>query len=295
MFAIRSRFTNAEQARRFGAFLKDANIITRGFVKVGLTSRGLRGLIATKLIPVNETVIVVPHKAFITVFDAVRDTDFVREVCNGAVPLSIDHVSERVGGGSFLFVHQILLGFYMADILLSGSEAPPGFCRYVDYLPRAEGNFVEFDRLLQTTMPKWHAHEVLLRNFCKKHHLNEEDGFTAVRWAVMMVISRGLPIEHTPTLDRILESTEFAKLLVNEPKESQYSIPVMCPLLDMVNHSPANDNIAVMVPDHDMKDTRPIVARALRNIPAGEEITMRYGICDPYGMRVFYGIEQILP
>jgi hypothetical protein len=53
--------------------------------------------------------------------------------------------------------------------------------------------------------------------------------------------------------------------------------------------------VCVMVPEDGMREMRPIVARALRPIAVGEEVTMRYGMTDPYGLRVFYGMEDIFP
>jgi hypothetical protein len=313
---LRSKYSSTDVAKRFGAFLKDHSIVTRGFVKVGLTPRGIRGVVATKLIPVNENVIVVPHKAFITAFDAARNQDFVNKVCGGTFPMAPDGITERCQGG-FLYVHQVLLGYYMADIFLLGDhvDATPqseaavpaaqanmpsltpggGFVRYVDFLPRSEGNFTELREIVRRTVKAWEINEELENNMAKRHHLSVEDVREVVDWTTMMVISRALPIEHKATLEKVMEKTNFAPLLEKEPVQTQYSIPVMCPLLDMVNHSAQNENVAVMVPDHAMRETRPIVARSLRPIQAGEEIVMRYGIADPYGMRVFYGMEDILP
>src|SRR5687768_15100836 len=104
---LRSKYSNLDVAKRFGAFCKEHAIITRGFVRVGMTPRGLRGVVAAKPIPVNENVIVVPHKAFITAFDAIRNEDFVKSVCGGSAPLTPDTILERING-TFLYTHQAL-------------------------------------------------------------------------------------------------------------------------------------------------------------------------------------------
>eukprot|EP00672_Neobodo_designis_P021709 CAMPEP_0174829430 /NCGR_PEP_ID=MMETSP1114-20130205/1924_1 /TAXON_ID=312471 /ORGANISM="Neobodo designis, Strain CCAP 1951/1" /LENGTH=315 /DNA_ID=CAMNT_0016063177 /DNA_START=30 /DNA_END=977 /DNA_ORIENTATION=- len=312
--ALRSSYTNVEIAKRFGAFCKEAGIVTRGIVKVGMTPRGLRGVVATKAIPVNETVIVVPDKAFMTAFDALRNKDFVDNVCGGEFPLQVDDLRARIMGG-FLYVHHVLLAYYMADTLLLGDhiDSTPlseslspiekelkltpngGFNRYVDFLPRSEGNFQELRGILERTLRTWQLNEDLEGNLGARHRISREDAREVVLWAIMMVLSRSLPIEHKGTLERIFAKTDFLSLLEKEPTETQYSIPVMCPLLDMVNHSNQNENVVVMVPEDGMREMRPIVARALRPIAAGEEVTMRYGMTDPYGLKVFYGMEDIFP
>jgi hypothetical protein len=315
---LRSKFSNIDVAKRFGAFCKEHAIMTRGFVKVGMTPRGIRGVVAVKPIPVNENVIIVPHKAFITAFDAARNQDFVKHVCGGTFPVTPDTILERLGG-SFLYVHQAMLGYYLADILLLGdhmdataqSEAVVpstpkdqlkaqmtpggGFNRYVDFMPRSEANFTELRDIVRRTLKAWPLNEDLEANMSRRHHLSVTDVREVVEWAIFMSISRGLPIEHKPTLEKIMDGTDFTQLLAKEPEQTQYSIPVMTPLLDMVNHSTQNENVAVMIPDHPMRDTRPIVARSMRPIAAGEEILMRYAVPDPYAMRVFYGMQDILP
>jgi hypothetical protein len=313
---LRSKYSNIDVAKRFGAFCKEHAVITRGFVKVGMTPRGLRGVVATKPIAVNENVIVVPHKAFVTAFDAVRNKDFVKTVCADDFPVTPDTILERING-TFLYTHQAMLGYYLADIFLVGdhvdataqSEAVQtqaeaaklnitpggGFLRYVDFLPRSEGNFTELREIVRRTLKVWQRNEDLEANMAKRHHVSVEDVREVVDWAVMMSISRAIPIEHKPTLEKIMEGTEFLPLLEKEPVQTQYSLPVMTPLLDMVNHSTQNENVAVMVPDHPMRDTRPVVLRSLRAIAAGEEILMRYAVADPYAMRVFYGMTDILP
>ena len=311
---LRSSYSNTEVAKRFGAFCKESGIVTRGLVKVGLTPRGLRGVVATKTIPVNETVIVVPDKAFMTAFDACRNEDFVQNVCGGRFPLQRDDVRERIMGG-FLYVHQAVLAYYMADTLLLGDHIDNtplsdsltpiekelkltpngGFNRYVDFLPRSEGNFSELRTIIERTIRTWAPNDELEGNLSARHHIAREDVKEVVLWAIMMVLSRALPMEHKATLERVMDKTDFASLLVNEPAETQYSLPVMCPLLDMVNHSNQNENVAVMVPEDGMREMRPIVARALRPIQQGEEVTMRYGMADPYGLKVFYGMEDIFP
>ena len=284
---LRSKYNNVEVAKRFGAFCKDQGVVTRGLVKVGLTPRGLRGVVAVKPIPVNETVIVVPDKAFMTAFDAARNPGFVGGVCDGKFPLTADNVNERIMGG-FLYAHQALLGYYMADTLLLGDHVDStmadaltpiekelkltpggGFNRYVDFLPRAEGNFTELKDIIQRTLRAWGPNEDLEENMSKRHRISRFDVQEVVHWAIMMVISRALPMEHKPTLEKVFDKTEFMPLLAKEPTQTQYSIPVMCPLLDMVNHSNQNENVCVMVPEDGMREMRPIVARALRPIAQG--------------------------
>lgn len=311
---LRSRFSNLEVAQRFGAFCKEHAVITRGFVKVGMTPRGLRGVVANKPIPVNENIIIVPDKAFITAWDALRNKSFVDGVCGGTFPLAPENINERILGG-FMYVHQALLGYYLADILMLGdhvdstaqSEAVAkaqqqfditpggGFVRYVDFMPRHEGNFSELRDIIQRTVRAWPVNAELEERFAKRHHLSDQDAREVIEWGIIMVISRALPVEHKPTLEKVLRDTPFTQLLNGEPDLTQYSLPVMAPLLDMVNHSTQNENVAVMVPDAPMREARPIVARSLRPIAQGEEILMRYGLTDPFGLRVFYGMESVLP
>lgn len=286
---LRPKRTPTEIAQRFGAFCKDKSILTRGMVRIGATPRGIRGATAAKDIEINESVIIVPDKAFLSVFDAFRSDDFV-DVCGGSLPLVPDSINERIAS-TVLFTHQIILGYYAAHVMLVDDDAASNqFTKYLDFLPRGEGNFSELQIIIERSLDAWPENERLEEALAKRHRLSLPEVRGMVHYALTMVISRALPIEHKKTLTHAMKDTDFVELLAGEPDQTRYSIPIMCPLLDMVNHSP-DENVAVMVPDDDSKDFAAVVARSMRKIRKGEEIVMTYGINDPYGMQVFYGID----
>ena len=282
--------TPTEVAQNLGRYCKAHSVLTRGYVKIGRTPRGLRGIVAAKDILANDSVIVVPHTALLSYFDALRDVRFKALWESGAVPFDPYMIQGRVGA-TFLHLHQVVLAYYMAHLILADEFQQVELLKYLDFLPRGEAKFEELGKTLDQALDHCEMSHDMQGRIAKANRVSVETVRGTVLWCLAMVISRSVPVQHRPTLERIMEKTPFEALLEHEPEQSKYSVPVMAPLLDLLNHD-AEENVMIAVPDAEMQHGRCLIARSVRDIAQGEEVVMTYGAADPYLLRLFYGIGE---
>jgi hypothetical protein len=276
---------------------------------------------ATRDIPANDTIVVVPNNAILSIFDAYRSATFnqaLKDAGLAALPMQPNGFGGRVGS-TFLMEHQVILGLYMAHMTLmsravaaaatagaaSGNMSQqenwnPGFspaepfAPYVDFMPRGEGNFSELTTTLRRLVDHSPAANTILSPLAIAHNVAAPELRDALVWALTMVLSRAVPITHRPTLLRVAEDTPFDALFkgVPPPDAAPITVPLLVPLVDMINHSAA-PNAEVVVPEVETLHARCLIARSLRPIAAGEEITMQYTAADDLQvLRTFYGISQ---
>jgi hypothetical protein len=286
-----------EVARSFSAFCKNNNVITRGYVRVGRTPRGLRGLIAARDIAKDDNVIIVPDHAIVTCFEALRNESFVRAVESGGakVDFTYSSLSARVGS-TFLYDHHIALALVLAHSLLAADKADR-FGPLVDYLPRGEADFGELTVLLERAIDHATIFNTMGMALAAHHHISPQDMRTVVVWALTMVISRTIPIEHRATVAKLASGTPLEHEILEREKgvTTSFHVAALVPLIDLINHD-ENDNVAVAVPEVELKYSRCVIARSVRPIAKGEEITMRYGgVHDTNMLRIFYGITNYVP
>lgn len=290
-------------AKGFAGFCKESGIVTRGMCRVGRTPRGLRGLIAAQDIKADDSVIIVPDNAIMTAFEPLRSQSFISAVTSPRNPNAIDlydvfpyqKLSSRIGT-TFLYDHHVMLALYMSHILLAPAETER-FRPYLDYLPRGEANFHELQRMLERAIDHSSTFSRTAPALCSAHHVSMEDMRGVTVWALTMVISRSIPIEHTKTLEKFAEGTgPLEHDVLEKDKGTQtasFHVSAMIPLIDMINHD-ENDNVAIAVPDLETSKKRAVIARSLRPIAKGEEITMKYGGAhDPQMLALFYGCQHV--
>lgn len=286
-----------EVAKGFALFCKNYNVITRGYVRVGKTPRGLRGLIAAKDIPKDDNVIIVPDHAILTCFESLRSTNFIKfvESQDVKVDFSYANLSNRVGG-TFIYDHHVMMALYIAHTLLAAENAEK-FRPLVDYMPRGEGNFTDLQVLLDRAIDHSQLYNTVGMALASAHHVSPQDFRAVMIWAMCMVISRSIPVEHKDTIKKLAKDTPLeAEIAARETgTTTNFHVSCVVPLIDMINHD-ENDNVAIAVPDVDMKHSRCVIARSLRPISKGEEITMKYGgVHDPNMLKIFYGIHEVIP
>lgn len=294
---FRSTKSAEEVAKGFAAFCKSNNVITRGYVRVGKTPRGLRGLIAAKDIPKDDNVVIVPDHAILTSFETLRSTNFIHAVESQDIKLDFTHknLSSQVGG-TFIYDHHVMLALYISHTLLA-AESAEKFRPLVDYMPRSEANFTDLTVLLERAIDHSRLYNTVGMALANHHHVSPQDFRSVLIWALCMVISRSVPLEHTKTIQKLAKDTPLEQEIGERETgtTTNFHLSSIIPLLDMINHD-ENDNVAIAVPDVDMKHSRCVIARSLRPISKGEEITMKYGgVHDPQMLKIFYGIPEIIP
>lgn len=293
----RNSKTAEEVAKGFAMFCKTNSVITRGYVRVGKTPRGLRGLIAAKDIPKDDNVIIVPDQAILTAFEALRSSNFIHAVESQDVKVEFTYanLSNRVGG-TFIYDHHVMLALYITHCLLA-EESAEKFRPVVDYMPRGEGDFTDLQVLLERAIDHSQLYNTVGMALANYHRISPQDLRACVVWSLCMTISRSIPIEHTETIKKLAKDTKLeAEISGRETgKTANFHVASIVPLLDMINHD-EHDNVAIAVPDVDMKHSRCVIARSLRPIAKGEEITMKYGgVHDPNMLKIFYGIPNVIP
>lgn len=292
-------------AKGFANFCKTNSLVTRGMCRVGRTPRGLRGLVAAQDIKADESVIIVPDNAIITCFDPLRSQSFLSAVTSSRNPNAVSDLNDvfpysklhtRVGT-TFLYDHHVMLALFITHLLLAPPETEK-FRDYIDYLPRGEANFHELTLMLERAIDHCQTYTRIAPALCAAHHVSVEDLRAATVWALTMVISRSIPIEHTRTLEKFAEGAgQIERDLVEKEKNNTPNaschVSALIPLIDMLNHD-ENPNVAIAVPDVESSKRRAIIARSLRPIAKGEELSMMYaGQHDPQLLSVFYGMQYI--
>eukprot|EP00388_Colpodella_angusta_P024718 GDKK01000012.1.p1 GENE.GDKK01000012.1~~GDKK01000012.1.p1 ORF type:complete len:512 (-),score=41.12 GDKK01000012.1:36-1544(-) len=152
---------------------------------------------------------------------------------------------------------------------------------------------------------------------------SENDSKSVLIWALAMIYSRSTVVDHAPTLQKCFEGLLFPSTSDPRAVEKFFSpdtanpsvtanaspsdttasavgksvhrdklLPMMCPIIDLCNHTSdsAKENVAVYVPDVEQQHTRMVCLRSLRSIAPGEELCMMYGVGDRE-LDVFYGMR----
>ena len=277
-------------AKNFGAWCKRNYIITRGYVRIGTHKKsGLRGLIAAKNIPVDESIVAVPTVAMISFVTSMRDQTFTSMFLQNKLPLPItkENMTTKLSG---TFVHRthMVLAMHMTHCHLSQDYERHDYMWYFDFLPRGEGNFGRLSNLLTQIIDSDAECQEWLRVMGQRHHVKPDEVRDMMIYFLTMIFSRSLPIDHFATVGKLLEGSEFIEQL---RQDSSLAIPCMCPVLDMCNHHP-RENAAVMVPDTPMKEARVVMVRSTQPIPEGEEILLTYGSGKMEELGLIYGIDM---
>jgi hypothetical protein len=287
-YMVQASRTPVEVAQNFARHCKAKSLITRGMVKTGRTPRGIRGVVALKDIPTDTNVIVAPHMAFLSVFDAVRCPRF-KGLWSGQVPFEPSQFDARVGS-TFLQLHHVLLAYHMAHMMLYNDTEKIEELRYLDYLPRGESDYVELTKGLEQFLGHSDVGNDAAERIVKFHATTPAVVRATALYCLLMIFSRSIPVEHKATLERVMEKTDFVPMLEGEPAtQTKYSVPILCPLLDMINHA-ADENVGIAIPDAELKHGRALVVRTCKPIKAGEELVMTYAGGDRQMLRFIYDL-----
>lgn len=353
-------------AKEFATYCRRNNVVTRGLCKIGFITRRppsstipqsssgilpplapeqcrLRGLIANKDLKKGENVVMLPERACLHPGRALRCEPFVRllpQEWRSALEKKNPErllLNERLMPGSLIWHHQLLVALYMAFIMagyqlkadwmardVPGSDA----IHYLNFLPRDEGNFYA----LSVHLMKWLDAAPIIREsegaLAKQLSVTQAEIRPLLLYALTMVFSRMVPVDHKGLLEASFRKTELegwfslpqdgepsasgsqspgetppttdgsaAPAIVPEVKEGfvKHPISFLCPIIDMCNHS-ASENVAVMVPATAPASAAsgPIVClRTLRDIAKGEELTMSY-TTQLNELQVIWGMTSIL-
>ncbi|KPA84053.1 hypothetical protein ABB37_02176 [Leptomonas pyrrhocoris] len=335
-------------AASFIAYCKRHHVTTRGLCRIGYARRSpppntgstaqaylLRGLIANNDIPPHENVVMMPVTACLHPGVALRCKPFWNLLPADAQATLQDVTvayNSRLADRSLVRHNQYLLALYMTYLMLLRNcdparlAATPGgdVMDYVDFMPRSEGNFDQ----LAAHLAGWLDGPEVCRTsqvaLASHFHLTQAEVRPAIVYALCMIYSRMVPVDHRACLQYAFQSTPFAHAwddvaataalaalppdtkttataagndeggkgsvntsLVREP------ISFLCPVIDMCNHS-EHENVAVMVPDREPTLSGPVIClRSLRPIAKGEELVMTYGAA-PHALKLIWGMQDIL-
>lgn len=272
----------------------------------------LRALIANRDIAKDENIVMMPERACMHAGVALRCRPLIDLIPTDLQQqhfLTRDFVlNSRVADRVLIRHQQLLLALYMAYLYLARAHTPDALAAqpdvhwmgYLDFLPRAEGDFT----LLRQHLTGWlHGvrvcrtlQEVLADHF----RLSSDHVRDVLCYALCMLYSRGASIDHYVTLGYAFRGTAVAEHMTALRSTSAHSlvsepITFMTPLIDLCNHS-EYENVALMTPDRPSGSacTEPVLClRSLRNITKGEELTMTYG-GTPRELSLIWGMKEIL-
>ena len=305
MHLLRVVKSERDVAAAFVQYCKQHRVLTRGMAKIGRTPRGLRGLLATKFIPANETCVVASTDAAISVVSAIADPTFTNLFSDEMQYLMLHDTNILFGkvGKSSLRFSQLVPALYMTCAVMDPVETHFGGVRaYLDFLPRHEGNFVQLKHNLAPVIDQDHMTLQCQNAIATHFRVTEAEVRQVLLWCLTMLFSRQTIVDHKSTLMRVLEkNTSFRHVydadsgpLVVNP------LPMLIPMIDMCNYSKKeHENVAPMAADHFIGAGPGAVAvnavclRSLRDIQAGEELTMSYG-ANERELQVLYGMPTIL-
>ena len=329
---LRQTRSSVQLAQGFGTFCKQAEIFSGGLLKIGKSpTTGLRGLIARKPIPSLTTCVHVPIDAGVSAAMACRDQPFLSRACPNIFPIDGSELTARVNNTSFLFYHQIFLAHYIADIVLENDlERMKHVGKYIDFLPRYESEFAELLRAVIPLLDASPLDQELTQTLSRAHCISPKEHRATVLWALTMIYSRSVPVTHPHMLQCMTENTQFAPLaqraleaavaipassssdndaqssLRNERLQKELmertggGLPVLLPMIDMVNHhaDETKVNVELAVPQADNTGTalagkmgRMMLLRSTQPIAEGQELLMQYATGRSDLVKVFYGIS----
>lgn len=340
-------------AKSFIGYCKRHHVTTRGLCRIGYARRTpppnaasqsqspdnyiLRGLIANKDIAQNENIVMMPVTACLHPGVAFRCKPFWDLLpAEARVPLQDlkGAYNTRLADRSLVRHNQYLLALYMVYLMLLRSCDParlastPGgdVMDYIDFMPRNEGNFDQLAAHLSGWLDAPEVCRTSQAALATHFELTQAEVRPAIVYALCMIYSRMVPVDHRACLQYAFQSTPYASAWDNvaataalatlppnvaasasasgaECHESNSGrantslvrepISFLCPVIDMCNHS-ENENVAVMVPDREPTPGGPIIClRSLRPIPKGEELVMTYGAA-PHELKLIWGMQDIL-
>ncbi|KAG5478647.1 hypothetical protein LSCM1_06051 [Leishmania martiniquensis] len=336
-------------ANSFIDYCKRHHVKTRGWCRIGYVRRSpprnanvnpdscrLRGLIANEDIAKDESVVMMPVTACLHPGAAFRCEPFWRllapEVQSALSSVSCAYNS-RIADRSLIRHNQLLLALYMTYLMLLRncdaaqlSTTPGGDAiEYINFMPRNEGNFEQLAAHLACWLDAPEICRSAQASLASHFQLTQAEVRPVIIYALCMIYSRMVPVDHRACLQYALQSTPLAHAwddveataapaalppsssagndggasggsvhsggantsLVRDP------ISFLCPVIDMCNHSD-HENVAVMVPDRDnLPVTGPVIClRTLRPVTKGEELTMTYGAA-PHELKLIWGMQDI--
>ncbi|KAG5501206.1 hypothetical protein JIQ42_06205 [Leishmania sp. Namibia] len=337
-------------AKSFIAYCKRHHVTTRGWCRISYVRRSpplnakahpdnclLRGLIANKDIAKDENVVMMPVTACLHPGAAFRCEPFWKllapEVQSALSDVACAYNS-RIADRSLIRHNQLLLALYMTYLVLLRNcnaaqlSATPGgdAIEYINFMPRNEGNFEQFAAHLAGWLDAPEICRSAQASLASHFQLTQAEVRPVIIYALCMIYSRMVPVDHRACLQFALESTPLARAwddveataapaALPPPSSTESTgggycgsvqseglrtslvrdpISFLCPVIDMCNHSD-RENVAVMVPHRDKPSmTGPVIClRTLRPVAKGEELTMTYGAA-PHELKLIWGMQDIL-
>ncbi|KEG09612.1 hypothetical protein DQ04_04951070 [Trypanosoma grayi] len=293
-----------QQAQHFVEYCRAHQVLTRGLCRIGATRRGgMRGLIANKDIKKDENVVMLPPRACLHPGTALKEKRFFSlfpEQERETYFLKQSFIeNSRVADRSIIRHNQFLLACYMSYLILRNDTNEGGQAlRYVNFMPRSEGDFEQLTSNMSGALDSAAVCRVGQSVLASHFGVTQAEIRPLLQWSLAMIFSRMVPVDHRWTLKHSFSDTPFEnafemrgpnddKSLVKEP------IAFLCPVIDMCNHS-EHENVAVMVPEQTPTAHEPVIClRSLRDIEKGEELTMTYG-GSPTELRVIWGMQRVL-
>ncbi|EPY32789.1 hypothetical protein STCU_02081 [Strigomonas culicis] len=237
--------------------------------------------------------------------------------------------NSRLMERSLIRHNQYLMALYMSFLMIMRTYKPDhlarmqngDFIKYIDFMPRSEGNFEQLALHLSGWLDTPEVCRVGQDAVAKYFNVTQAEVRPVILFALCMIFSRMVPVDHRQLLSFAFCETPLAGALdtlddaapsvapqagavVQPPPPASRSrlvrepIAFLCPLIDLCNHSDS-ENVAVMVPDasstyQPSAQHGPVIClRSLRDIAKGEELTMNYGAA-PRELHMIWGMQNIL-
>ncbi|AAZ13016.1 SET domain containing protein, putative [Trypanosoma equiperdum] len=291
-------------AQNFVAYCKAHQVLTRGLCRVGKTKRGeLRGLIANKDIKKDDNIVMLSERACLHPGRALKCERFLAIFPQNVKEMLLQNPlfvqNSRVAERSIIRHNQFLLACYMTYLILRNDENAEGQAlKYINFMPRNEGNFEQLISNMNGVLDGAAACQSAQAALSLQFGITQAEVRPLLQWSMAMIFSRMAPIDHRWTLQCAFKNTPFAPAFdIRGPDDDanmvKEPIAFLCPVIDMCNHSD-HENVALMVPQRtDSSHESVICLRSLRDIDRGEELTMTYG-GSPTELRVIWGMQRVL-
>lgn len=215
--------------------------------------------------------------------------------------------------------HQIILAAYLAFVAAGPSTEDHYLRGYMDFLPRTEGFFVPLSQQWLAALDESQLCNVLQSALADFLGTSVYEVRALMVWCLSMMNSRQIPLRDVGMKQRVLADpalyrrglqssaggVELHELLGVPSQEALLrqqseqlankigTLPVLCPVVDLCNHSAINDNVEIDV-DLDASGGIALKLMTAVSVNAGDELTMDYGATDEQ-LRVLWGMTKILP
>jgi hypothetical protein len=179
----------------------------------------------------------------------------------------------------------------MAFVILGNdAERHHQALKYFEFFPTNEGQFDALRAVLNPVL----SESAILRSIEESLNgvftVNPADTRELLLWCLCMVMSRSLPLEFKHVLAQLAAGTSFVESVSHADGEFvQTAIPVLAPMIDMCNHS-TYENVCVV--GAKQGESAMLGLQALRDVTAGEELTMKYSP-NSTELRVIWGMETV--